>query len=596
MELDNVPLIKPLAGPLDAIGLSMIGMGVASTMPYFAGMPYAPIAGAISAAIGAGVLTLPRIIEKYDKVDATKSEGFILPSAPVYEGQDGLIAGYTKDKQKPVVIPYQFLNRHMALIGASGVGKTNLGMVFIHQQIVKGGGAIFIDAKLDVDTRDALGYMMKSIGREDDLYILNLDDPQHSNTYNPLLEGDADDKASRVMNIAPSAENNPGADHYRQTANHALTVLFGAMNAINTRCDFNDLTILLQSSKAIEDLLRRLPPSPERMALDVFLDKYRVKKKVDDKWVHEVDTTKLKDALGGMAGRIAQFAQGKFGQIFNTYTPEIDLTDIIKNNKVLYVMLPTMSKDVAALNAAKMILSDLRAAVYNIQQLPKQERPNPKFLIFADEFGSYIIPSSASRLFEQARSANIILMPGFQSLGNLSEASPEFADILMQNNWCKAYFKFGSKKSAQEVSESFGKGKTFVYSHSQNESNAESTVALKPNPQFNAVDGDGMGESWREQEAEKISLDKLMGLGFGECILTIGPRMYHIQVPEIKTPITEVKGKEREKYVFYPYKRQVRLPAGTLALNYAKKYTNLLYGSIGMKNDHVYKENGAKTT
>ncbi|HEY9017744.1 type IV secretory system conjugative DNA transfer family protein [Thiomicrospira sp.] len=566
--------IKPLAGFQDALGLSAIGGGLAASLPYFLGSSEAFVAGAISASAGASLIAYNRAKDQLDRVDATLDEDFILPSAKPYKGE-GLIAGFAKDTGNEVPVPYDLLNRHIALIGASGVGKTTLGKYFIFQQMVKGGGYIFIDAKLDADTRDELGYLARAIGRADDFYVLNLDDPSSSNTYNPLLEGDADEVASRIMNLAPSAENNPGADHYRQTANQALTVFVGALKKANILYDFTDLTILLQSPKAIDELMRKIPPSKERMALEVFLDKYRVKVKVGEEYHWQVDVTKLKDALGGMAGRLAQFAQGKFGEIFCTYKPEINLTDIVLNNKMLYIMLPTMSKDVAALNAAKMIMSDLRTAVYRAQSLPEAQRPNPKYLIFADEMGSYAVPGIA-RLFEQARSANVILMPGFQALGNLAETSPEFADIIMQNNWNKAYFRFGSVKSAKEISEALGTTKTYIETLSQGESNSESKVTLRVDPQLNAADGDSQGSSWREQETEKVSIDKLSALGIGECILTIGHRLYHIRIPNLTTPIKHAEGEEREKLIFKPYRRRVNIKNGMACLDFASKYQRLI--------------------
>ena len=141
--------------------------------------------------------------------------------------------------------------------------------------MTRGGGWLFIDAKLDYDTRDTLGYLARLCGREHELYVLNVNDPEHSNSYNPILSGDADEVASRLLNLVPSSETDPGADHYRQSANQALTVFVGALKACKLRYNFTDLAILLQSGAALEQLLRMTPQGPERMALGVLLDKFR---------------------------------------------------------------------------------------------------------------------------------------------------------------------------------------------------------------------------------------------------------------------------------------------------------------------------------
>ncbi|BBI65800.1 hypothetical protein HSBAA_PA_4030 (plasmid) [Vreelandella sulfidaeris] len=139
-------------------------------------------------------------------------------------------------------------------MGQSGVGKTTLGEYILWQQTARGRGWLFIDAKIDRDTRDHLAYMAKVTGREDELYIIDVSDPDNANTYNPVLHGDPDEVASRLMNLIPSAENNPGADHYRQSANHALTVIIAALQASGQLYHFGDLSILLQSDRALENL------------------------------------------------------------------------------------------------------------------------------------------------------------------------------------------------------------------------------------------------------------------------------------------------------------------------------------------------------
>ncbi|MCC5611593.1 type IV secretion system DNA-binding domain-containing protein, partial [Nostoc sp. CHAB 5834] len=449
-------------GRKDAWALMGIGASVAAASPWLAGNPLV-LPALLGPALGAAWFGAQQTKEWLDRTDVEKREKFILPSDENFglfmPSKKGLRIGYTQDNAQPLDIEDNFLQRHTAIIGQSGVGKTTLGEFLLWQQASRGGGFIFIDAKLDADTRDKLALMMKLLGRADDFYVLNVDEPHNSHTYNPILRGDSDEVASRLLNLLPSAENSPGADFYRQQAMYALTVLTGALKAAKRRYHFSDLSILLQSDRALESMLR-LPITPQaRMPLEVFLNQFRKK----DKTGSVLDVDKIKNTLGGMSGRIAQFAQGKFGQVFNTYTPEIDLTDIVMGNKCLYVMLPTMGKDQAALNLGKMILSDLRTAVYNVQGTKKALRPNPPFLVFADEMGSYVMQGIA-RLFEQARSAGICMIPAFQTFANLRAISPDFEDIIIGNTWNKIFFKFASKDSPETAAEIIGKTKKYIKS------------------------------------------------------------------------------------------------------------------------------------
>lgn len=564
----------PIRGRKDAWCLMGITSGIAAANPVLAG-ELAAGATLLASGVAGYSLTRPRVNRKYDRVDIKAKDDFVLPSDPLPEvGDDSFHMGYTTDTNSPVKLPYDLAMRHFGLIGASGVGKTTLGMYMIWQHMTKGGGFLFIDAKIDADTRDALYYMAKVCGRQDEFYILNPDDPENSNTYNPILEGDADEVASRLLNLQPSSEDNPGADYYRQSANHALTVIVAAMKKCQKRYTFADLAILLQSGDAMEKLLKDTPNSPERMALDIFLDKYRRK---DPKVGAILDINKMKDVLGGMAGRIALFAQGKFGQVFNTYTPEINLTDIIKNNRMMYCMLPTMGKDAAALNLGKMIMSDIRTAVYNIQNLQKAMRPWPPFLIFPDEMGSYVMEGIA-RLFEQARSAQVCLMPGFQAFGNLKAVSDQFADIIIQNTWSKVYYRFGSQDSAEMASEMMGKSVRYIRSISKGETEGESAQFLRAAPQSSKSDGGSKSESWREDEINRVTPDHLRSLGIGQAVVTIGAKVYHIKVPRLTTPLDkEEKGEPRHPdLIARPVRFPVKMPPGESGLDFANRYETFM--------------------
>ena len=565
---------KPLLGAWDGWNLLAASGAAVAAHPVFAGnLPVATAGLGLSALGGAG-LAWPRVRDWLDPIDADPREGFILPSDPVFSDAGPLI-GYTCDTNTPVRIPYDLFMRHLALIGASGGGKTTLLLWLLWQQMTLGGGWLFIDAKLDTDTRDTLGYLARLCGREHELYVLNVNDPEHSNSYNPILSGDADEVASRLLNLVPSSETDPGADHYRQSANQALTVFVGALKACKLRYNFTDLSILLQSGPAIEQLLRMTPQGPERMALDVFLDKFR---KGTPQGV-QIDVNKMKDTLGGMAGRIALFSQGKFGQVFNTYAPEIDLADILRTNKMLYVMLPTMAKDTAALNLGKMIVSDFRTAVARLQALPKQQRPWPPFMAGLDEMGSYVMQSVA-RLFEQTRSARVALLPGFQAFGNLREVSAEFADIIMQNTWSKALFRFGGNDSAESAAEMVGKVRRYQHGLSTSESSGESAHVIRAAPQSSQSASGNVGQNWSEREDFRVSPDKLSGLQVGESILTIGARVYHIVTPLLKTPIDTLKPGDpvRADYTFAPMCHPTRVPDGEQGLHFDQRYSEFMAG------------------
>lgn len=522
---------KPLAGRLDAISLGLLSISGMMMLPLASSIH--PLVAGILAAGGSSGLAWARVSKGGDG-NSFPREGFTLPSdavEPPSMGPDGVRLGFTKDKGLPVDIVNGLMTRHTAIIGQSGVGKTTLIEYLLWQQTVRGGGWLFIDAKIDRDTRNNLAYMAKTMGREDELYILDISAPEESHTMNPLLNGDPDEVASRLMNLVPSSENNPGSDFYRQSANHALTVIIAALQCAKKLYHFGDLSILLQSPKALEALERMTPQGAERRSLSVFLDQFRTRNKNGV----EINTDRLKNTLGGMSGRIALFAQGKFGSVFNVYAPEIVLESIILEEKMLYVSLPTMGKDTAALNLGKMIISDLRSAVASIQNMPKSARPKTPFMAVLDEMGAYVM-EGVGRLFEQARSAGICLVPAFQSFSQLNKVSPDFADIVIQNTWTKIIFKFGTNDGAEQAASLFGEEVMQQKSINLTGSESSGSQALRTRPDSSLSEGGGLGLSWREAKDFRVPPDKVMALGMGESFVITGARMYHIRSPMLLYP------------------------------------------------------------
>jgi hypothetical protein len=365
------------------------------------------------------------------------------------------------------------------------------------------------------------------------LLVINPGEPELSNTYNPILYGDPDEVSARILSLIPSTENNPGADHYKQSANQGVATLIAALNRAKLSYNFIDLTILLMSQKALAYLENRVPPSPEKTNLKLFLDQYR---SVNKEGVSSIDIKRLKETFGGVGGRMFMFGTGKFGQVMNTYTPEVDLFEAIKRNKIVYVMLPTMGKDVAAQNFGKMVVGDLRTAISWVQRLPETVKPWPPYLCFFDEAGSYV-NASWSRMFEQARSAHICLLPAVQTLANLESVSPELKEMVIGNTWTKTFFKLGTQETAEEAADLIGLEKAVISSLSFTGSQSASAKTANASPDGGVSQGSGLAIQEREDESYKVSPDDLKALDKGEAIVTFGGNnVYHVRIPMISVP------------------------------------------------------------
>ncbi|MCZ2113489.1 MAG: TraM recognition domain-containing protein [Anaerolineae bacterium] len=520
---DNAAMLSVAGGALlsNPLVASTFGMGVGAM----------GLAGAIFA--GAGGAWIGKRLAKVSNLSMYKSELNInSDTPPVSATTDGMLLGYCMDNGAPLVVPWEDWMRHAFIIGQSGFGKTVMGSWVMLQQIVAGGGLIWIDGKLDYDNLADLRAMCAWAGREEDLLVVNPGNPTTSNTYNPILYGDADEVAARVLSLIPSAENNPGADHYRQAANQALTTLVGAIQRTGRAYNFIDLTILLQNQKALAWLESIVPiHSSERKALSIFLEQVKA---VSRDGVVSIDLKKLRDMFGGVGGRMHQFGSGNFGMVTNSYAPDVNLHEAIRSNKIVYVMLPTMGKNEAASNFGKMVVGDFRTAISWVQALPKHERPWPPFLGFFDEAGSYVTPAW-SRIFEQARSAHLSMLPAVQTMANFEAVSDELREMVIGNTLTKMFFKIGTSDTAEKAADLIGMEKQVAFTVSSSDSDG---VSKTPKPTGGARSrsvGGGLGYTEREEENYKVTPDDLRKLDKGECVVTVGgSRVYHIKVPQVR--------------------------------------------------------------
>lgn len=523
-----------LAGFRDNIGLlSAVGGGMMAN-PLLGDMPLARLFGAgITAAgtymLGNRVMDVMRSRVFTSEVDIQSHTAGL--DTDLRKDWGGMLLGYTTDTGKPLVIPWDAWMRHCFILGQSGMGKTVLGEWLMFQQIMRGGGLIWIDGKIDADNIAKLDAMCAYAGRRDDLRVVNPDDPSMSNTYNPVLEGDADEVASRIISLIPSAETNPGADHYRQSANQGITTTVSAIRATGNAYGFLDLSILLQSGDAMEHLANMLPAGSEQAAMyRLFLERFRT---VDRTGKVVLDIKKVSDLFGGVGGRLFSFGEGNFGKITNTYSPDVRMYDDIVANRIIYIALPTMGKAEAASQFGKMTVGDYRSAIARIQsRLTKAARPWPPTLGFFDEAGSYVTQAWA-RIFEQSRSAHQVLVPGVQTIANLDAISPELREMVLGNTVTKATFRVGTNDTAETMADLIGKEQTSTLSVTAaggkgGQMMAGTGAATSVNKTQN------MGYSERMEEVYRVPSDDLKQLGIGEAVIsTDGQKVYHVKIPRL---------------------------------------------------------------
>lgn len=543
-------------GTKDALALSALAGAALLTSPFFGGYPIAQISLSLA---GAGYLSWRVFAPILKSRQAIKSDTqFKSSTPPVYGGANdpdesrrftgGLLIGYCTDTGKPVVISDDLATRHVFLAGLTGVGKTVLGNLLMYQQMQRGGGLMFIDGKCVMSSLEDVYKLCLTCGRERDLWVLNPGNHDISNTYNPILEGTPTEIASRILSLSPSTANNAGADYYRSSSFMGTAAIVSALQSAKLKFNFLDLSILLQNAKAMEDLEEKLKVakgagSEEYRTFAIFLDQFRVPGKQGTE--AQLDMKKMKDVFGGLTSRMQTFGSGGFGKVMNTYTPEIILYEAIRQNKIVYVMLPTLGDQDAALALGKMFVADLRSCVAQIYENPS-DKPDIPFLAFMDEAGSYA-STSWSDLFQQARGANIVLIPAVQTVANFQDISENFCETIIGNTWTKIFMKPASHSTAEYAADFIGMQMREERSVSKGTNSSSTADTIRTTPEAKAGSGVSINESFKLTEDYWVSPDVLKGLAMGEAFVVMGKRsgevsVYHIKVPFLKPQDSIVQG------------------------------------------------------
>lgn len=573
----NALITEPLGGKEDTPYLLAVAAGLMSVFP--------PMASAIDSwpfALGhvtrAGLLAMAGYASyklAYTAL-AKYRQAFVLPSScqvessdpPTYPpGEPGLLLGYCTDDGSPLFIGDNDLVRHGIIEGQTGMGKSVLGKSLMFQQIERGGGLLFIDGKLDEDNIQEIYEFAVYCGRGHDFLVVNPGRPEASNTYNPILFGDPDEVAARIISLIPSTSTSAGADFYKSSSALALVCFISALqessqeqvaqwikackgkglpqdHVDNNRVtgmayNFLDLALLTMNEGVLNSLLQRVqlsaPDSLTRKNLSIFLEQYARENNgfgaAAEPGSLGIDIKRLKETLGGIGARMHQFGSGRFGPVLNSYDPEVKLYDAIRDDKIVYVALPTMGKDVAAQNFGKIVVADLRTAISWLQ-LNKQDRPKIPFLAFLDEMSSYATETLAV-MFEQARSARVWLLPAIQTDSGLSNISEDFKERIMANTELKIFFRLSSQDTATAASDLIGMTRKATATETSTEGSSASAQAMSIGPNKSLSDSAGQSQAYKEQEEPLVHPDQIKALSPGECIVLRSPRVWNIRVPMI---------------------------------------------------------------
>lgn len=370
------------------------------------------------------------------------------------------------------------MRTHVLIFGSTGAGKTETLVSIAFNALVQGSGFIYVDGKGDNSLYAKIFSMVRSMGREDDLLLINfmtgardIVGPQEkrlSNTLNPFCQGSSSMLTQLVVSLMGGSGQSSDGDMWKGRAIAFVEALMrllvymrdeGAIlldaNSIRNYFDLGRLeAIVIDKVFPRDDLesvniesIPKLVTDPLRNYLGTLPGYNKEKKGKQVSQVleqHGFITMQLVRSFSSLADT--------YGHIIRTNLAEVDFKDVVLNRRILVVLLPALEKSPDELsNLGKVIVASLKAMMAaglgdqvegdyrDVIERKPTNAPTP-YLCILDEYGYYAVQGFAV-VPAQARSLGFSVIFAGQDLPAFQKASKEEAASIGANTNIKICMK-----------------------------------------------------------------------------------------------------------------------------------------------------------
>lgn len=366
----------------------------------------------------------------------------------------------------PLNLSDDLSTRHVAIQGATGVGKTELYLAVMFMNIARGGGGIVFDAKGEKTVISKINYIAKLFHREDDVIFINFNEPDLSHSYNPLIHGgNVRETVSTVMKL-----NAKSKEEFFRDLNRAGLV--AAMVCLQAQPDkpafhFGDLGVLFTDLYVFHQLFDSIPKEDREAREFVWMFLKSWVKEERDTGLPMYNTEEYRKFYRGLQTKMFDFAHTDYRKVLCTYEPDLELKSAIMENKIVVVSLPALSDKEGVSLFGKLFLADFARAVGQLQA--EGTKPVVPYIVLLDEYGAFK-DETHQDLFQLARDRNISLWVSVQSRGFLEEESPIFARNLLSNCWTHIYLYCKDDEDQEKAARSAGSAIRHFKTETENES------------------------------------------------------------------------------------------------------------------------------
>lgn len=340
----------------------------------------------------------------------------------------GLLLGYNifRGTKKPIRLSESDRQRHMYIVGQTGVGKSNLLENLALQDMIFGNGFAFIDPH--GDTAERLLAMVPKERTEDIIYFCpaDTDYPLGLNIFDAKTDDQKDFVIQEVINVLyklydPQRQGIIGPRYEHLFRNAALTVMAGPEGG-----SFIDIPKLFRDKDYVNQKL-----------------KYVTDPNVLEFWQKEMPQSQRSNEFG----EVVSWFVSKFGaflsnammrNIIGQIKSSFDLRDVMDNKKILLVNLSKgRTGELNSRLLGMMFVMKFQAAAMSRANIPEDDRVD--FALYVDEFQNFSTDSFAT-IMSEARKYHLNLIVANQFTTQLTE---EIRDAVFGNMGTIVSFRIG---------------------------------------------------------------------------------------------------------------------------------------------------------
>jgi intracellular multiplication protein IcmO len=362
---------------------------------------------------------------------------------------------------------------HMFLAATTGGGKSETLIGIADNAMCWGSGCIYADGKASANVPFCLWSLLRRHGREDDFLLLNYltggQDPfqamvekerghlrgqvvlPQSNSTNSFADGSADFLLQLMASIIPKAVGE--GQKWQQRALNMIDALLRTLCYKRAKGELDISIDTIRHYLSLQNLVQfyiegregKIPDLaflPIKTYFETGLPGFNPSQAHDpEQWDPEVFNQH--GYLTGEFSRVLSMMVDTYGFIFRDKYPDVDTTDVLLNNRVLVVMIPSMEKSPSeASSLGKFYISSVRLTMAQnlghwlegtrAQVLDANATNSPcPMPIINDEIQVYFAEGIAT-MYAQARELNFMMISSVQDVQGLkrSEAGQEAASLI----------------------------------------------------------------------------------------------------------------------------------------------------------------------